>query len=88
MSVLILDKEYEEYIQQKEEISRLNKQIEYANKINREAINRKNKYKNIIDELEKALKSHKYIKVNAHYGEYYVEIDEVLNYIEKLKEGK
>lgn len=42
----------------------------------------------IINELEKALKSHKDIKVMAHYGEYYVEIEEVYNYLQKLKENK
>ena len=40
------------------------------------------------DKLEKALKSHKDIKVMAHYGEYYVEIEEVYNYLQELKENK
>ena len=40
----------------------------------------------IIKELEEALKSHRNIKIKAHYKEYYVEVEEVLNYIQKLKE--
>ena len=43
---------------------------------------------NIINELEKALKDHKEIKTKAHYGEYYIEVDEILNKLQQLKENK
>lgn len=69
--VVLSDKEY---------IEKLEKEVYYQNK----EVTRLN---NIINELEKALKSHKDIKVMAHYGEYYVEIEEIYNYLQELKEN-
>lgn len=46
------------------------------------------KNKNIIEELEKALKSHNDLKIKCHYKEYWVEVEEVLNFLRELKEGK
>ena len=43
---------------------------------------------NIIEKLEKSLKSHKDLKIKCHYKEYWVEVEEVLNFLQELKEGK
>ena len=43
------------------------------------------KNKNIIKKLEKALKSHIDLKIKGHYKEYYVEIEDILNFLKELK---
>ena len=49
MSVLILDKEYEEYIQQKAEIERLNNIINEIKKENKQLQQQRKKQKEVID---------------------------------------
>ena len=40
-----------------------------------------------LNKLEKALKDHRDIKIAARCGEFYVEVDDVLDYLTKLKES-
>lgn len=40
---------------------------------------------NVINELKKALKDHKEIKNKTNTKEYYIEVDEVLDYIKELE---
>ena len=75
--------------EQDKEIERLNKQIEYANKINNEAIKRKNKYQDIINELEKMfdrdLDGFQTINEKGACNDI---IEVIQNYKDKLKELK
>lgn len=43
-------------------------------------------YEKILTELERALKDHKEIKEKTNTKEYYIEVDEVLDKIQELKE--
>ena len=43
---------------------------------------------NIINKIKKALKDHKEIKNKTNTKEYYIEVDEVLDYIKELEERK
>ena len=61
MSVLILDKEYEEYIQQKAEIERLNNIINEIKKENKQLQQQRKKQKEVID------KAIEYIRIYRSY---------------------
>ena len=85
-----LMKSYEE---KDKEIERLNKQIEYADKINNEAIKRKEKYKIVLNQLEQELEQN--IAVNKTNNieqpdnpEWYIKWNCYLNILDKLKELK
>lgn len=56
------------------------------NKIKNSNIGSDNKYKKILTELERALKDHKEIEEKTNIKEYYIEVDEVLDKIQELKE--
>ena len=62
------------------EVKLLEKQFKKYSKLQQE-LQRKD---NIINELKKALKDHKEIKNKTNTKEYYIEVDEVLDYIKEL----
>lgn len=63
------------------EVKLLEKQFKKYSKLQQE-LQRKD---NIINELKKALKDHKEIKNKTNTKEYYIEVDEVLDYIKELE---
>ena len=63
------------------EVKLLEKQFKKYSKLQQE-LQRKD---NIINKIKKALKDHKEIKNKTNTKEYYIEVDEVLDYIKELE---
>ena len=71
-----------------EEIIRLNTQLEDQSKLTNIAINRKNKYKDIITELEKWLDIEENYFYTNEYNGIMEEIKRIKNKLKELKENK